>query len=91
MRRVLTIETKTDNDRLIIEVSDTGVGIKPSNMTRIFSHGFTTKAKGHGFGLHRCANAATEIDGSLTAHSDGPFKGATFTLNLPLNIAAVMV
>jgi two-component system, NtrC family, sensor kinase len=88
--RVLTIETNADNDRLIIKVSDTGVGIKPSNMTRIFSHGFTTKAKGHGFGLHRCANAATEIDGSLTAHSDGPCKGATFTLNLPLNIAVVM-
>lgn len=89
--RVLTIESKTINDRLIIEVSDTGIGIQQSNMTRIFSHGFTTKAKGHGFGLHRCANAATEIGGSLTAHSDGPLQGATFTLNLPLNIAAVMV
>jgi len=88
--RVLTIETKADKDRLIIEVSDTGVGIKESDMTRIFSHGFTTKAKGHGFGLHRCANAATEIDGSLTVRSDGPLKGATFTLNLPLKTAAVM-
>ena len=85
--RVLTIETKANNDRLIIEVSDTGVGIKTSDMTRIFSHGFTTKTKGHGFGLHRCANAATEIDGSLTAFSSGHLQGATFTLNLPLRIA----
>ena len=70
--RVLTVETKANIDRVIIEVSDTGMGIKPDDMTRIFSHGFTTKSSGHGFGLHRCANAATEIDGSLTARSDGP-------------------
>ncbi|MEX0643085.1 MAG: CHASE sensor domain-containing protein [Pirellulales bacterium] len=89
--RILTIETKANLDRLIIEVSDTGVGIEKRNMTRIFSHGFTTKVKGHGFGLHRCANAATEIEGSLTAHSDGPLKGARFTLNLPLKAAAVTV
>jgi two-component system, NtrC family, sensor kinase len=87
--RVLTIESKAVDDRLIIDVSDTGVGIQQNNMTRIFSHGFTTKAKGHGFGLHRCANAATEIGGSLTAHSDGALQGATFTLNLPMSIAAV--
>ena len=89
--RVLTLETRAQDSRLIIELSDTGVGIKQSDMTSIFSHGFTTKAKGHGFGLHRCANAATEIDGSLTAFSDGVLQGATFTLNLPLKTAELVV
>ncbi len=52
-------------------------------MTRIFSHGFTTKQTGHGFGLHSCANAAREMGGSLTAASDGLGHGATFTLDFP--------
>ena len=72
------------NDRVKIAVKDNGVGIKPENLTRIFSHGFTTKKNGHGFGLHSGALAAKEMGGSLTAHSDGPGRGATFTLELPL-------
>jgi signal transduction histidine kinase len=66
------------------EVADTGVGIAAENLTRIFVHGFTTKADGHGFGLHSSANAAGSMNGSLTARSDGPGTGATFTLELPV-------
>ncbi len=71
-------------DRVRIEVADTGVGIPPENLTRIFSQGFTTRKGGHGFGLHSSALAASELGGSLTVHSDGPGRGATFTLELPL-------
>ena len=71
-------------DRVCIDVADNGVGIPPENMTRIFSHGFTTRKDGHGFGLHSSALAAREMDGTLTAHSEGPGKGATFTLDLPV-------
>jgi signal transduction histidine kinase len=60
------------------------VGIPPENQTRIFSHGFTTRKGGHGFGLHSGALAAKELGGSLTVHSKGVGQGATFTLNLPL-------
>jgi PAS domain S-box-containing protein len=67
-----------------IEVADNGVGIPPENMTKIFNHGFTTRKNGHGFGLHSGAVAATEMGGSLQAHSAGPGQGATFTLSLPL-------
>jgi signal transduction histidine kinase len=88
-QRQLILRSRTDNDRLIIQVSDTGLGIKPEHLTQIFSHGFTTKKTGHGFGLHSCANAATEMNGCLTAHSDGYMTGATFTLSLPLTPAAV--
>jgi PAS domain S-box-containing protein len=65
-----------------IIVTDNGVGIPAENMTRIFNHGFTTKKHGHGFGLHSGANAAREMGGRLTARSDGPGKGAEFTLEL---------
>lgn len=66
-----------------IEVCDNGVGIAPEHLTRIFTHGFTTKKKGHGFGLHSAALAAKELGGSLTAHSAGPGMGAAFVLSLP--------
>jgi signal transduction histidine kinase len=67
-----------------VAVADNGVGIAPENMTRIFNHGFTTRKDGHGFGLHSGALAAAELGGKLTAQSDGPGQGATFTLELPL-------
>jgi PAS domain S-box-containing protein len=70
-------------DRVRITFADNGVGISPEHLTRIFSHGFTTKKDGHGFGLHSGANAAKEMGGTLTAHSDGPGQGAEFTLELP--------
>lgn len=66
-----------------IAVIDNGVGIPPENLDRIFTHGFTTRASGHGFGLHSGALAAKELGGSLTVASDGPGQGATFTLFLP--------
>jgi len=68
-----------------ISVSDNGIGITQENLTRIFSHGFTTKRDGHGFGLHSGALAAREMGGSLYARSDGPGQGATFVLELPLS------
>ena len=66
-----------------VQIEDNGVGITPENLTRIFNHGFTTKADGHGFGLHAAANAAHQMGGSLTAASAGAGCGATFTLDLP--------
>jgi signal transduction histidine kinase len=70
-------------ERIRIEVQDNGMGIEPELLTRIFQYGFTTRQEGHGFGLHASAVAAQELGGSLTAHSDGPGRGATFTLELP--------
>jgi len=74
--------------RVRIEVQDNGVGIPPENLTRIFTHGFTTKQNGHGFGLHASANGAHEMGGELTAHSDGPEKGAVFALEFPVQAPA---
>ena len=76
------------SDRVQITVRDNGVGIPPDHLTKIFNHGFTTRKDGHGFGLHSGALAARELGGSLRVHSDGPGKGAAFTLELPLGIGA---
>ena len=72
------------SDRVRLIVQDNGIGIPAENLTRIFAHGFTTRSSGHGFGLHASAIAAKEMNGSLAASSDGPGRGATFTLELPL-------
>ena len=73
-----------------ITVADNGEGIPAENMTRIFSHGFTTHVDGHGFGLHSSAVAAKEMGGALTVHSDGTDTGAAFTLEMPLDAEAVL-
>ncbi|VVO37440.1 DAHL domain-containing protein [Pseudomonas fluorescens] len=78
-----------DHTTLQVSVKDEGEGIAPENMTRIFAHGFTTRKEGHGFGLHSCALAAIEMNGHLAAYSDGPGKGALFTLQIPLISAEV--
>lgn len=70
--------------RLCIRVEDDGEGIAPEHMAHLFVHGFTTRKNGHGFGLHSCVLAAREMGGTLSAHSDGPGKGAVFTLELPI-------
>jgi len=80
-----------DEDRLRIEVADNGIGISEENLSKIFSHGFTTKKDGHGFGLHSGALAAKEMGGSLTVYSDGPWQGATFVLELPFEPVGVSV
>lgn len=76
--------TRHEHNRIRVEVIDNGQGIPPENLTRIFSHGFTTKRNGHGFGLHGSALYAKEMGGSLRASSAGVGCGATFTLELPL-------
>jgi C4-dicarboxylate-specific signal transduction histidine kinase len=81
----VSIRIKRAGDgRVRVEIADNGVGIAPENLTRIFSHGFTTRKHGHGFGLHSSALAAKEMGGMLTVHSEGVGKGATFILELPL-------
>ncbi|KFA88702.1 histidine kinase [Archangium violaceum Cb vi76] len=86
--RIVTVTLeRTANEQVRIAIHDNGMGIAPEMLNRIFQYGFTTRDEGHGFGLHSSALAAQEMGGSLTVHSDGPGKGATFTLELPYVLA----
>ncbi len=75
--------------QLEVQVSDTGIGISSENLTKIFAQGFTTKAKGHGIGLHSSALAAKNCGGALHVSSNGEGCGATFTLILPEKVLEV--
>ena len=83
--RILTFTTTTHDDFACVAVTDNGVGIDDADINRIFNHGFSTKANGHGFGLHTSANFMTEMGGRLTVTSAGIGQGATFTLWIPDN------
>ena len=78
---ILRIAPTADGVR--ISVVDNGVGIPAENMDRLFTHGFTTRQSGHGFGLHSGALAAQELGGTLLATSEGAGRGAAFILELP--------
>lgn len=85
--KILAIRMKEpEGGQIRIEVCDNGIGIAKRNLTRIFKYKFTTSEDGHGFGLHSAALAASEMDGSLSVHSDGRGKGAVFTVELPFKI-----
>jgi signal transduction histidine kinase len=82
---VITIKVRPQgSDEIAFEIADNGLGIPPENMDRLFQYGFTTRAEGHGFGLHSGSLTAAELRGSLQAASDGTGKGARFMLTLPL-------
>lgn len=78
-----------DGSRILVEVTDNGVGIARERLVSVFAHGRTSKKNGHGFGLHTSANAAGEMGGSITVESAGPGLGATFTLTMPFEREAL--
>ena len=82
--RRIDVTVRRESDCVQFCVSDTGMGIDPSKLTKIFCHGYTTKKEGHGFGLHASANFAKEMGGELRVSSAGRHQGATFIIELPL-------
>lgn len=84
--KLITLRVEPAPAGVRICVIDNGVGIPAENMSRLFTHGFTTRVDGHGFGLHSGALAAQELGGSLRVTSDGPGLGATFILELPCGL-----
>jgi two-component system, NtrC family, sensor kinase len=81
---VLRIASKRNGSKVLVEVSDTGVGIPQENITKIFEPFFTTKeiGKGTGLGLAVCYGILTEHGGSLDVQSTLG-GGTTFTISLP--------
>ena len=70
--------------RLIVSITDNGVGIPQENLAHIFRLGFSTRSGGRGIGLHSAANLAVEMGGVIKVRSGGEGRGATFTLDTRL-------
>jgi len=84
-RNEIRVTTRLEGERVVIEVSDTGPGIPPHIIGRIFDAFFTTKAVGvgTGLGLAICQRIVTDMSGTLTVESEVG-KGTTFRVSLPL-------
>jgi signal transduction histidine kinase len=81
----LFIQTLQKEDYIYIMIRDTGVGISPENMKKIFEPGFTTKGVGIGLGigLYLCYSIIQNHKGEITVASELG-QGAEFTIKLPL-------
>ncbi|HET7504727.1 MAG TPA: ATP-binding protein, partial [Kofleriaceae bacterium] len=84
----IAVRAAVDDGWLELAVEDDGGGIAPETLARIFNAGFTTKARGHGYGLHSSALAAEHLRGTLRCTSAGIDRGASFILRIPVETAS---
>ncbi|CAN5400799.1 hypothetical protein BH11MYX1_BH11MYX1_21350 [soil metagenome] len=78
----VTLRTHRDGDRVVIEVEDTGVGIAPEVLPRLFDTFFSTKEGGSGLGLALTQQIVKDHGGDLAVASTVG-KGTTFTVSIP--------
>jgi CheY-like chemotaxis protein len=81
----LMVKTKLEGEHVIVEVTDSGAGIPPQNIHRVFEAFYTTKAVGigTGLGLAICHRIITDMAGGLTVESrEG--VGTTFRVSIPI-------
>ena len=81
----ITIRTWRDDNWVKIQIADSGSGIKPEDLARIFDTGFTTKQAGvgTGLGLAICQKIVQEHKGEIEVESELG-RGTTFTIRLPV-------
>nr|WP_279382556.1 hybrid sensor histidine kinase/response regulator [Acanthopleuribacter pedis] len=79
-RKMWLLANQNEQEQVVLELRDTGVGIDEEAFKQLFRHGFTTKENGHGYGLHYCARVMKELGGEVKVFSDGYGKGARVSL-----------
>ena len=81
--RILSIRTELSQSNTVrVLIEDTGTGIKPSDVGRLFKPMFTTKARGMGMGLSICQSIIERHDGRIWV-SPGATGGSIFQFELP--------
>jgi signal transduction histidine kinase len=87
---ILAIKAIQQNDEIVITVSDTGCGVSPENLGKVFKPFFTTKTPtstagrtGSGLGLAFCAEIVEVHNGTISVHSEQR-KGTEFIITLPV-------
>jgi two-component system, NtrC family, nitrogen regulation sensor histidine kinase NtrY len=83
---IISLTVRDEFDRGIIEVADTGTGLKPEERDRLFTPYYTTKGHGTGLGLAVAQSVISDHNGSITVQSE-PGRGTTFTIHLPKGAA----
>ncbi|MGD2185885.1 MAG: ATP-binding protein [Desulfobacterales bacterium] len=80
----VALSSNGDNSEIYVRISDTGCGISPEDLSKIFDPYFTTKSTGTGLGLAIAHNIVEALDGKITVESDLE-KGTIFTVALPIS------
>jgi PAS domain S-box-containing protein len=82
--RITLSTSSTDDETLVVEVADTGIGIAPENVAKIYDPFYTTKGVGRGTGLGLAVSygIVQEHSGHISVEST-PGKGTTFRITLP--------
>lgn len=78
----LTLLTRREAQKAVIEVSDTGIGLTPEECARIFTPYYTSKQHGSGLGLAIVQSVVSDHGGTITVRSQ-PGKGTAFVIELP--------
>jgi signal transduction histidine kinase len=81
----LRLHTYREDDGVAVQVTDSGVGIKPEHLPRLFEPLFTTKARGIGLGLAVSKTLVENHGGTIRVES-AVAEGTTFTVTLPLHM-----
>jgi len=82
-QKIITISTTRDNGSVNMHISDTGSGIPTEIRDKVFSHLFTSKPEGYGFGLSICKQIAKKYNGNINLESEEG-KGTTVTVSFPV-------
>jgi signal transduction histidine kinase len=80
--RELSISTQQDRPGVLVVVRDSGPGIDPEHLDRVFDAFYTTKSSGTGMGLAICRSIIDAHGGKLWAEANEP-RGAVFQFTLP--------
>jgi signal transduction histidine kinase len=80
--RELVISTEQQQTKCLVSVSDSGPGIDPENLERVFEAYYTTKSNGVGIGLSICRSITDAHGGRLWMEANEP-RGATFRFTVP--------
>jgi PAS domain S-box-containing protein len=79
----VTVSAERREDVVVVSITDTGAGIAPEVLGRIFDPFVTTKSQGTGLGLPICHGIVTRLGGTITVESERG-RGTTFRVTLPI-------
>ena len=83
-RGIININAEKDDDQAIVSVNDTGIGIDPGIMPRLFEKFASKSFQGTGLGLYICKGIIEAHGGRIWAENNTGGKGATFSFSLPI-------
>ncbi|HQK95484.1 MAG TPA: ATP-binding protein, partial [Armatimonadota bacterium] len=93
-RGKVSLSCTFEGDSVVFRVSDTGIGIRPDSLERLFKPfhqidtGITRKREGTGLGLAICKRLTERLGGTISVHSRWG-EGSTFTVSLPISSGAL--